>query len=214
MSDWSVSMYQLSPARSSHVVSFNRFGRKISVVLALFGLSVPSLHAATQPTSTTLDVSSNSISVGKPVTLTAKVTSKGTPVTPGQVVFCNAAAPHCQDVAILGTAQLTSNGTATIKLLLGLGGHDIYAVFTGTRAYASSSTMPQVVSIEVQGRLHSTADISASGIAGNYTLTSKVGGFGLTPPEGTVSFLDVTDNHAIATGPLTSVFEAPSFAPL
>jgi hypothetical protein len=69
------------------------------------------------------------VTSGSVVRLTATVTGGGTAVTPGQVNFCDAMAKYCTDIHILGTAQLTRNGTATFKFRPGIGGHGYKAVF-------------------------------------------------------------------------------------
>jgi hypothetical protein len=63
------------------------------------------------------------------VTLTATVASGATAVTNGAVNFCDATATFCTDVHLLGTAQLTSAGTAAINLRPGIGSHSYLAKF-------------------------------------------------------------------------------------
>src|SRR5882757_7467691 len=99
-------------------------------------------HAST-PTNTLLQLSANTVPSGTAVMLTASVTANGAAVSPGQVTFCDAAATYCEDKAVLGTAQLTSNGSASIKLVLGIGTHLIKAVFAGTTADMGSSSAEQ-----------------------------------------------------------------------
>jgi hypothetical protein len=106
------------------------------LALAFCGLHAKPLLSQ-EPTTTVLELSRTTVPAELPVTLTATVTSNGKALTRGQVVFCNASATFCEDLAVLGTAQLTSNGTARIKLLLSLGRHDIYAKFKGTRGTTS-----------------------------------------------------------------------------
>src|SRR5271166_6069423 len=101
----------------------------------------PQAWAAASPTTTTLAVTVGttpvtSVGVGNVVTLTATVVSGSTPVHPGQVRFCDAAAAHCEDSALLATAQLTTAGVATCKFRPGPGGHSYQAIFVGTTSYA------------------------------------------------------------------------------
>src|SRR5882757_1183286 len=72
-----------------------------------------------------LTVSPSSVSAGAPMTLTATVTSGGSPVVSGQVIFCDATAISCEGAAKLATAQLTADGTASAKVILGIGTHSI-----------------------------------------------------------------------------------------
>ena len=103
--------------------------------------------AAQAPTTTNLAVTFNGSAVtavdpGSVITLTATVMSGSTPVTPGQVNFCDASVSWCTDIHLLGMAQLTASGTATLKFVPGIGVHLIKAVFLGTNAdTASSSTV-------------------------------------------------------------------------
>jgi hypothetical protein len=83
------------------------------------------------------------VAPGSVVALTATVTAGSTPVTPGQINFCDATAKSCTDIHLLGTAQVTSNGTATLRFRPGIGSHSYQAVFLGTNANAKSSSARQ-----------------------------------------------------------------------
>ena len=127
------------------------------------------------PTTTTLNVSSNNVAVGTVVVFTATVTDQNSAaVTSGQVKFCDATATYCEDAALLGTAQLTSAGTAVVNLRLGLGSHSVKAVFGGTSVDGSSVSTAQTVT--VSGQLPSAAALAVNGGVGNYTLTATVTG--------------------------------------
>src|ERR1039458_4441615 len=96
-------------------------------------------------TTTTLAVTAGGVAVtvvapGTVITLTATVNAGGAPVTPGQVNFCDATAKACSDIHLLGTAQLTSSGTAVLKFVPGGGVHSYNAVFLGTNGDAQSSS--------------------------------------------------------------------------
>ena len=164
--------------------------------------SVP-LVVNTGTSSIVLSLSAPSVSSGTSVALTANVSSGVVPVTPGLVTFCDATAPSCLGSAELGTAELTSGGTATINLTFGPGSHSIYAIFSGTGNYISSKSAPQTLT--VNGINSSAIQILPSGSAGNYTLTATVTGQGTATPTGTVSFLDTTNsNLSLSTAALGS----------
>ncbi len=134
------------------------------------------------------------------VTLTATVTSGSTPVTVGQVDFCDAAATHCTDIHLMSTAQLTSGGTAALKFYPGKGIHSYKAVFVGTQ----NSPQPTLTSasasetLTVTGLAPSRTTVAANGSVGNYTLTATVVGAGVPgSPTGTVSFLDTSNSNAV-----------------
>jgi hypothetical protein len=85
-------------------------------------------------TSTTFSVRSGGTTVksvppGTAVLLTAHVTVGTIPVTAGQVNFCDASAPHCTDIHIIGSSALNKSGTATFKFIPGPGAHKYQAQF-------------------------------------------------------------------------------------
>jgi len=139
------------------------------------------------------------VTSGTVVTLTATVTAGSTPVTPGRVNFCDAAAAYCTDIHLLGTAQLTSAGTAALKFVPGIGSHSYKAVFVGTDSDAASSSSASALT--VTGKYPTATTIAQSGSTGNYTLTATVAGYvnetGLTSPTGTVSFLDTSNGNSV-----------------
>src|SRR5882757_6684701 len=120
------------------------------VVLALT-ISGLCLAQSATPTQTTFKLSSVSVPTKTTIKLTAKVTSGKTPVYPGRVLFCNADAPYCEDIAILGQAQLNPSGNAIVSLRLGVGSYNIKAVFQGvTRTSAHSATLREASSSDPQ----------------------------------------------------------------
>jgi phospholipase/lecithinase/hemolysin len=177
----------------------------VFLVLTMFVVGdtcVLQAHAAT-PTNTLLQLSANTVPSGTAVTLTASVTANGAAVSPGQVTFCDAAATFCEDEAVLGTAQLTSKGSASIRLTLGIGTHSIKAVFAGTTADTGSISAAQ--SLIVTGKHSTTTAITSAGNPGKYTLTATVKGTGdgTAEPSGNVSFLDTSNGNALlGTAPL------------
>ena len=172
---------------------------------------------AAPTTTTTLAISAagnavTSIASGTPVTLTAAVASGATPLTAGQVIFCNAAASRCGPGSMLGSAQLTSTGTATFTFIPGMGSHSYVAVFTGTNAAAGSSSAASRLSV---ASAQSTSTVIAqSGPPGAYSLTATVSGQGPIAPDGSVSFLDTSNsNYVLGTATLSpglAVFSSTS----
>ena len=85
---------------------------------AMLVISPSALLAQAATTTTTLSMSSKgnpvsdagSIASPSALTLTAAVTAGGTPITSGQVNFCDATAAHCTDIHLLGTAQIIQSG--------------------------------------------------------------------------------------------------------
>ncbi len=178
------------------------YGSSASSTTPLWGL---------QPaTTTTLTMTSGgtqitSVPSGSVVVLTATVLSGASPVTAGQVNFCDASAKLCTDIHLLGTVQLTSSGTATFKFVPGPGVHNYKAVFVedgyGLSSYSSALTL----TVGAQPVAYSdTTAITASGFPGDYSLTATVVGYGRsTTPTGSVSFLDTSFGNALlASSPL------------
>jgi hypothetical protein len=132
-----------------------------------------------------------------------------------QVEFCDATAPYCTDIHLLGTAQY-ENRKATLNLIPGVGSHSYKAVYIdpSTGEVFSSNT----VDLTVTGTYSSTNVLTATGSAGNYTLTSTVTGPSFQALSGSVSFLDTTNaNYALATanlGPSTTELSFVSAPPV
>ena len=132
--------------------------------LAIFFMgTIPASRAAGAATTTTLSVApSNTVAAGTPVTLTAAVTNPAA-VSAGSVVFCDVAALNCSGPAILGSVQLTIAGTATLKLTLGVGTHQIKAVFARTNANLGSTSATQTIIVTGNATYATSMAITASG---------------------------------------------------
>jgi hypothetical protein len=169
---------------------------------------------AAQASVTTLSLSSggnavSSVAGGSVVTLTATVQTGATTLKLGQVNFCDAASASCTDIHLVGTAQLTSAGTAVLRFRPGPGSHSYKAVFLGTLAGAASSSA--AVGLTVGPRppgLQTTftvASVAGPDATNMYALTANVGTKGAISPSGTVSFLDTNNaNSPLATATLFS----------
>ena len=169
-----------------------------ALVMTLFGNSQQALAASS--TTTTLALTSGAaavttLSTGSVLTLTATVNAGSVAVTTGQVNFCDAAFTYCTDIHLLGTAQLTSAGTAVLKLLPGIGNHSYKAVFLGTAGYTTSNSPNSPLA--VTGKSATITSIAQSGTVNNYTLTATIAGEGSAAPTGLVSFLDSSNSNAV-----------------
>ena len=173
--------------------------------------SAISLWGAQPATGTTLTLTSGGDAVtivapGTAITLTATVIAGASPLTAGQVNFCDASASFCTDIHVLGTSTLTSNGTAIFKFVPGVGAHSYKAVFV-ENGYGLSSTS-NVAALTVGPApsvvYSDTTSITSGGLPGNYSLTATVEGFGgSAAPTGSVSFLDTSfGNTSLATAQL------------
>ena len=173
----------------------------LALVLTLISNTQPML-AAGSATTTTLALTSGAgavttVSTGSVITLTAKVvvTTGGAALNTGRVNFCDSGYPFCTDIHLLGTAQLTSAGTAVLKLVPAVGNHSYQAVFLGTASRTTSVSSDSLLT--VTGKYQTTTLISQSGTVNNYTLNAVVAGQGLSSPTGQVSFLDSTKSNAV-----------------
>ena len=167
---------------------------KIFTVFAMVTAMAPFAHAAPAATATSLAISATTVPYQTPITLTATVTSGGSPVSTGIVLFCDATAKYCENNSALGIAQVNRlNATAVVKLGSGpIGVHDYKAVYRANNSYSSSTS--SAVSYSVTGTYASATTLASSGIPGNYTLKGNVVGIGSqnAGPTGTVSFLDTS----------------------
>src|ERR1700722_341044 len=185
----------------------------IAVVSFGHGVGLLPAWAAPAPTITTLSVTSGGNAVtrvapGSVVTLTATVMAGSTPVTPGQVNFCDATAKFCTDIHLLGTAQLTANGMATMKFRPGVGSHSYKAVLAEPASLgpsASTASSLTVTASQGTGQLATTTYLEANGVPNIFSLTATVPGNGNTLPTGKVSFVDASKGNAeLGTAALTS----------
>lgn len=190
--------------------SFTRPGASVLALLLVLACAMAGYGQSSTATATALAITSagnsvSSVNWGSVVTLTASVTAGATPLTGGQVEFCDAAAKSCTDVHVLGTAQLTGAGTATLRFRPGIGNHSYKAVFVGTSTYTGSVSGAGSLTVTgTAGVTASTSSIAETGSWGNYALTATVTEAGNTAgPTGTVSFVDTNNgNSVLSTGTL------------
>jgi hypothetical protein len=149
------------------------------------------------------------VQAGSVVTLTALVTDASGAITTGQVRFCDASAAYCEDMHLLGTAQLTSAGVAVLRLVPGIGSHSYRAVFAGTGTAASSASSASA--LKVTGTYTDSIGISASGYPGYYSLTGQVGSQGTANPTGQVSFVDATNGGQVLATAVLSPGPSPGW---
>ena len=123
---------------------------------------------------------------------------------------------YCENSAVIGTAELTTMGTAVITIRPGIGSHSYYAIFNGTTSNVSSSSLASPQPLTVTGTYPTTTTITSSGSAGSYTLTGTVAGAGSVSSSltGTVSFADTSnENFILGSQPLgTATVVAQAFA--
>ena len=182
-------------------------------MLMICGAWAPSV--AQTPTVTVLTVTSGgntvtTIAAGNTVTLTAIVTPQAGKIAAGQVNFCDGAAKYCTDIHIVGVAQITASGSASIKVHPVPGSFSYKAQFVGTSTFAASTSAASPLT--VTGKYPSITTIASSGTAGNYSLTATVTGLGKAPasPTGTINFVDSTvGNTVLATASLGSSSTLP-----
>jgi len=186
-------------------------GRWMSAAALVVTLLSATVACGSSSTSTTLTISMGGSPVtvanaGTAVTLTATVKSGSTLVTPGVVNFCDRSVnEHCSDSALLGTAQLTVSGTASIKIRFGVGTHEIQAMFTGTPA--GSPSQSTTVSLDISGQYGSQTAFSETPIfLTNPTQTifdfsAVVTGMprqaSASGPTGTVKFIDLSNSGSL-----------------
>lgn len=201
-----------SQTSKSIIHRLKRAGSRLLGVFLVLTCAIAAHGQSGTATATALTVTSagnavSSVNAGSVVTLTASVAAGATPVTRGQVQFCDAAATHCTDIHVLGTAQLTSAGAAKFSFRPAIGSHTYKAVFVGTSTYTGSASAAGSLAVTgTAGVIASASSIAETGSWGNYSLTATVTEAGKTAaPTGTVSFLDSNNGNAVlATGTLST----------
>lgn len=194
-----------------------RFQAVVVVGLMVLGGTSSAFGAGGAPTATALKISAAgspvmSVAKGTVVTLTATVTLGGSPLNPGQVKFCDAAAQFCEDSHLLATAQLTGAGIATYSFQPAIGSHSYKAVFVGKSSASGSSS--SATNLSVTGKWHTTTTYSEAGSSGSASLTATVVGTGtfVGAPSGQISFLDLSSGNAVvASAPLGAGTSALNF---
>jgi len=184
----------------SRQFAFIRWIKSYFAVIALMAgiCAFPEMARGIQRgTTTTLSVSPTSVNAGAAATLTATVKQGEDRIPRGLVAFCDANATDCKRSAMFGTAQLTSSGTATLRLVLGVGTYSIDAVFLGAGENPTSTSAVKVLTVNDNTSYVSASTITVEGSAGNYTLTDTVAAFGRHVPVGPVSFLDSNNRNSM-----------------
>src|SRR6201987_3047382 len=193
-----IPMYHSPPNLSLNPL-VGKLSEKTFVVLAMLTAMASTAFAAPAPTQTTLAISATSVPYQTPIILTATVTSGGSPITAGTVLFCEATATFCENNSALGLAQLTVPGaTASVKIGSGpIGNHSYKAVFRANKNYAASTS--NTVTYAVTGTYSSAVGLTSTGSVGNYSLTGSVAGVGsiTTGPTGSLSFLDISAGNKL-----------------
>jgi hypothetical protein len=188
------------------------------VLALLVGITLCCTAAGQTLTATSLGVSSGSILVGASETLTATVMSGGLAVTAGSVEFRdNLASPGG---SVLGKTPLNGSGSGQLTLSsvghgvhLGMGLHEISAIYTGSSGLAVSVSAYQAVTVSGTSQLPTATAISSTGVAGNYMLTGTVSALTSVLPTGIVSFLDASNGNAVlATQTLDPASKSFGFA--
>ncbi len=117
-------------------------------------------------------------------------------MTAGSVEFRdNLASPSG---TFLGKSAVNGSGSAQLILpSLGMGLHEISAIYTGSSGLAVSVSAYQAVTVTGTSQLPTTTAISSTGVAANYSLTGTVTALTSVLPTGIVSFLDASNGNAL-----------------
>ena len=191
-----------------------------SVVVFLFFATAMSVWAAPpSSSSTSLAITSagsavTTVTSPAAIVLTATTTANAAPVTQGVVNFCYSTQLSCTGAALVGTAQLTRAGSASIILRPAVGSHSYKAIFAGTTAVSGSSSTAATVTVSAATTqtISTATTIASAGTTGDYTLTGTVVGNGKSTPSGMLNFVDVTNGNAVtASGTLASAATGPGF---
>ena len=165
-------------------------------------LTAPAVWSQTQPTSTVLSVTPSSAPQGSVISLEALVTVGGRNGSAGTVQFLDG-------IRVLGTAQVTSSGTATLKTWsFAPGLHSVTARFQGTpgSAQPAKASSSSAQALNITGTTPTTTTISSlangSSNPATYDLSAAVSCANCTSPTGTAQLSDLTANAIVASAPL------------
>jgi hypothetical protein len=189
-------------------LSDGRFSKRlfhlIALTAALFScglVTAPAIAATATATTTTLAVTpSNSIAARQIATFTASVVAGGVPVTVGTVVFYDGK-------LYLGSAQVVRDGshgyavgTATLKMALSVGTHNIVATFLPTATLSSSSSAAVAVTLSGAGIASLTLGNTSGSTPASFiaTLSSS----GTIKPTGSIVITDKTINNVVGRAPV------------
>jgi hypothetical protein len=170
-------------------------------------------RAVVQNTVTTLKVTQSSDTAPYAATLTATVTANGHHLRRGIVTFCDASTRPCIDLAVIGTAAVISNGTATLKKVLVPGTHTVYAVFNATLTDGRSES--GIETVLVSRDTATTTKIGKSSAGNSVSVLATVSANGGVPlGGGTVSLVRDSDSSVLGSGQLSARASiTTSFAP-
>lgn len=197
----------------------------ITASAAVFTAPTPALAQVQAAPAVTLSASSNAVTPGAVITLSATVGQAAGPLSHGIVRFCDVAvAKACTHENAIGRAQLLANGTASVKLTPAAGPHTYEAVLYGQRLFSVQVSNTQAVSVVAtqpvvpagntgfalsSGVLASASSLAQSGKPGNYTLTAGITTGGAIQPTGSVDFVNTSAGNKVVgsapLGPVTSV---------
>ncbi len=137
------------------------------------------------------------------MTLTAKVTSGKSAMTPGTLDFCNAESNACTGSGLFATAELNGQGEAVATLRLPAGSYPIRARFVGTTPYAASESAPQSLTVEGNSNYTTKAMLtSATGSRGAYALGATLTSHAPIAPTGSLVFTDTTHKAKLGSAAL------------
>ncbi|WP_263383328.1 FG-GAP-like repeat-containing protein [Granulicella arctica] len=152
---------------------------------SLSGQGVAAIKAATTTSLATSPASP--VNSGTVVTLTATVTA-GAPVAAGKVNFYDTMTSS----SLIGSAELTSAGTATFTFTPGAGSHSFQAQFPGTTSVLPSNSQQSSFVVTPTSTYLTSSLLTFTTSGSSYSLTDTVTFAGLSVPGGQVHFNDST----------------------
>jgi hypothetical protein len=186
-------------SKSQHS-SFKLLQLLLLILLASYPLSLlaaPPVTSVTTLSATSVGNPVTTLAAGSLLTLTATATSNGTPITSGLVTFCDTAvSAFCSGSHHLGTAQLTSSGTATLIFFPAPGAHTYIAQFAGTTANASSTSTAFALAVTKSPTIPTQTTLTSTSAQPNYAFTATITALGgAASPTGTLTLIDTTNNN-------------------
>ena len=155
-----------------------------------------SCAAQSAPASTSTTLQAAKVGDTSPITrFTAAVTASGNPVLAGQVVFSVNGSDHAP-IQLIGGGS-TGSGTASLALPLLSGTYKVSARYTGTVAWATSSSA--ALTVDVSGFVGANLALMNSGSTYQFMLSTREF---LAATQGSVSLRDIAVSDPLASDPI------------
>ncbi len=163
--------------------------------------AIPLINSTLPATSTALTIAPAPQTVGSPVTFTVRIAAPNSPtaIPTGTVTLTYTGTTS----GTLATGTLTAGVATLTSSALPVGAYSITAIYSGSTAFAPSTSTAQPLTITASTSITNLAISAANLTVGQTeTLTATIVGISGLPPTGTVTFFDGTTS--LGSSPITT----------